>query len=223
LLGTRYEAAEAGFGRAVKRYLRRMGGRSGLKRLAFHLEHTIAANDFFLEWVRLARERKVEFEWTSEIESARYFKYGSTWHRFLPDGRGLWHSKDEPFRFVVEIDRTRESAGNLSAKFDEYFYWQLWRMSQRHQEPDPHVLVVTTSWTQAEVIEEQLERSRRKITPAYALWVTTVALLRTHRLDEAIWRSNIRNPGLHCLPCFGESRTRGTVGKEKCVVENFRE
>ncbi len=45
--GTEYEAAEAGFGRGVKRYLKASGGRSGVKRLVFHLEHTIASNDFF--------------------------------------------------------------------------------------------------------------------------------------------------------------------------------
>jgi hypothetical protein len=122
----------------------------------------------------------------SEIESAHYFKYGSTWHRFLPDRRGVWHGKGEPFRFVVEIDRTRESAANLSAKFDEYFCWQLWRMSQRQQEPDPNVVVVTTSWTQAEVIERLLERARRKIMPGYPLWVTTFEALREHKLDEPI-------------------------------------
>lgn len=215
LLGTRYEAAEAGFGRAVKRYLRRTGGRSGVKRIAFHLEHTVAANDFFLEWVRLGREHKVVFEWFSEIECSRYFKYGSTWHRFLPDGRGVWHGKDEAFRFVAEIDRTRESPTNLRAKFDEYFYWQLWRMSQRGSEPDPNVLVVTTSWTQAEVIAHLLERARRKIMPSYPLWVTTFAALRDHELNEPIWRSNLRKPGLHRLPCFDESAPviTGDVGK----------
>ncbi len=138
--------------------------------------------------MRLARERGVEFEWFSEIESARYFNYGSTWHRFLPDGRGVWHAKDEPFRFVVEMDRTRESEGNLCAKFDEYFYWQMWRMSQRREEPDPNVLVVTTSWTQAETIARLMERARRKIFPRYPLWVTTFAMLRARRLDEAIWK-----------------------------------
>jgi hypothetical protein len=61
-LGTQFETAEAGFGRGLKRYLRRRGGRSGIKRLVFHLEHTIAANDFFLQWVRLGWERKVQLE-----------------------------------------------------------------------------------------------------------------------------------------------------------------
>lgn len=202
--GTRYEAAEHGFGRAVKRYLRRTGGRSGVRRLAFHLEHTIAANDFFLEWVRLAREQKVEFEWFSEIESARYFKYGSTWHRFLPDGRGVWYGNGEPFRFVVEMDRTRESRANLRAKFNEYFYWQLWRMSQRHEAPDPHILVVTTSWTQAKVIAKLLERARHKIMPRYPLWVTTFNRLDEHTIDAPIWQSNLGKAGLCRLPCFVE-------------------
>lgn len=211
--GTRYEAAEQGFGRAVKRYLRRTGGRSGVKRLVFHLKHTIAANDFFLAWMRLARERKVKFEWFSEIVSARYFQYGSTWHRFLPDGRGVWHGKGEPFLFVVEIDRTRESPTNLGAKFDEYFYWQLWRMSQRQEEPDPNILVVTTSWTQATVIAELLERSRRKIMPAYPLWVTTFEALQAHGLNGAIWQSN-RTSGLHHLPCFFEAVKVQNVGEK---------
>ena len=200
--GTQYEAAEAGFGRGVKRYLKASGGRSGAKRLVFHLEHTIAANDFFLAWLRLARERKAEFEWFSEIESARYFKYGSAWHRFLPDGRGVWHGKVEPFHFVVEVDRTRESERNLRAKFDEYFYWQMWRMSQRREERDPNVLVVTTSWTQAETIARLMEWARRKIFPRYPLWVTTFEMLQAHRIDEPIWKSNECMAGLQRLPCF---------------------
>ncbi len=204
-LGTQYEAAEAGFGRGVKRYLKASGGRSGVKRLVFHLAHTIATNDFFLAWVNLARERNIRFEWFSEIESARYFRYGSTWHRFLPDGRGVWHGQGEPFRFVVEIDRTRESAVNLQAKFNEYFYWQLWRMSQRQAEPDPHVLVVTTSWTQAEHIFRLMEQARRKIFPRYLLWVTTFGVLSEDRLDNAIWLSNAGHAGLQRLPCFSES------------------
>lgn len=206
-LGTRYEAAEMGFGRAVKRYLKRTGGRSGIKRLVFHLEHTIATNDFFLAWIKLARERAVRFEWFSEIESTRYFKYGSQWHRFLPDGRGVWHGAGEAFRFVVEIDRTRESAVNLRNKFNEYFYWQMWRMSQCHAEPDPHVLVVTTSWTQAEHIFRLVEKARRKIFPRYPLWVTTFEALQTDKLVERIWQSNLREPGLHYLPCFEGVRT----------------
>lgn len=200
--GTQYEAAEAGFGRGVKRYLKASGGRSGVNRLVFHLEHTIAANDFFLAWVRLARERGVEFEWFSEIESARYFKYGSVWHRFLPDGRGVWHGKGEPFRFVVEMDRTRESATNLAAKFNEYFYWQMHRMSQRGEEENPNVLVVTTSWTQGETIARLMKRARRKIFPRYPLWVTTFEMLQAHGIHGQIWKSNERATGLQRLPCF---------------------
>ena len=116
-LGTRYEAAEQGYGRAVKQYLRRSGGRSGVKRLKYHLEHTIATNDFFLHWVRLAHTKKVRFEWRSELECARYFRRGSEFHRVLPDGEGVWDQSEAPFHFLVEIDRTRESPQNLASKF----------------------------------------------------------------------------------------------------------
>ncbi len=218
--GTRYEAAEHGFGRAVKRYLRRTGGRSGSKRLVFHLEHTIAANDFFLQWIRLARATKTKFEWSNEIECACYFRVGSSLHRFLPDGRGVWYGKGEPFRFVVEIDRTRESPTNLIAKFDEYFYWQLWGLSQRQAEPEPNILVVTTGWTQAEVIAELLEQSARKIMLAYPLWVTTFEMLHQNGIDAPIWRSNVRATGLHCLPCFDEVVTLQNEVEAQATGEN---
>ncbi len=113
--------AKAGYGRAVKRYARQRGGRYSFKRLLFHFEHTLTTNTFFLQWVKLARARNASFQWQSEVASRAYFFERRTLHRFLPDGAGQWVEKGRPFQFVVEIDRTRESRGNLERKFKEYY------------------------------------------------------------------------------------------------------
>lgn len=200
--GMQYEAAEAGYGRAVKRYHRVCGGRSGIKRLAFHLEHTIAINNFFLRWLRLARERGCRFEWVGELESARFFKHGSQWHRFLPDGQGIWHGKDgQIFRFVLELDRTRESFRNLVAKFNTYWWWRVWR-ELHTTESEPHILAVTTSWTQADVILSAERAAFPKCEAPYSTWVNTFEELEARGLEGADWLWNGDHNRMRRLPCF---------------------
>lgn len=200
--GMQYEAAEAGYGRAVKKYHRACGGRSGLKRLGFHLEHTIAINEFFLRWVRLAREKGCRFEWVGEQESARFFRHGSQWHRFLPDGRGIWRRKNgTELRFVLELDRTRESFQNLQAKFRTYWWWRVWR--QGHSgEPEPHVLVVTTSWTQADVILSAMRAALPKCEAPCSVWVTTFEELEARGLEAALWTWSGSSGRVRILPCL---------------------
>lgn len=221
-LGTRYEAAEQGYGRAVKQYLRRSGGRSGVKRLKYHFEHTIATNDFFLAWVRLARAKEIRFEWRSELECARYFRRGSTLHRLLPDGEGIWHAGDQPFHFLVEIDRSRESPQNLAAKFEEYFQWRHWREARSPWEPDPDLLFVTTSWNQAKVIAEAMQERSYGVFQVYPLWVTTFEAVTEHGLNGWIWRYGPKSEGFCRLPCFVEPKREGNVQLETNAGEKYQ-
>jgi hypothetical protein len=115
----------------------------------------------------------------------------------------VWHSPPEPFRFVVEIDRTRESEANLRAKFEEYLAWRIWRYRNGGQ-PEPDLLVVTTSWTQAEVILRAMQGEAWTFERPYRMWLTTFDLLEEHGLEGAIWRLNVGGDGIRRLPCFRE-------------------
>ncbi len=144
-VGLRYGVAEAGYGRAVQRYARQRGSRRNTRRLLYHLEHTRVTNEFFLRWVELARRSGAQFTWQSEMECHVYFRQPWEWHHWMPGGMGTWERNGTRFRFVVEIDRTRESRANLKRKFSEYYAWEEWRRHERGDEEPCAVLVVTTS------------------------------------------------------------------------------
>jgi hypothetical protein len=105
-VGLRYVVAEAGYGRAFKRYARQRGGRDAIKRLLFHFEHTLATNRFLLQWVQLARAYDASFDWQSEVASRAFFWEGRELHRFLADGRGRWSKDGKPFQFVMDRKST---------------------------------------------------------------------------------------------------------------------
>ena len=149
----------------------------------------------------LARQNQIHFEWWSEIECAHYFRRGSELHRVLPDGEGVWHQGEESFRFLVEMDRTRESPQNLRAKFDEYFQWQIWRHAKSRWESDPDLLFVTTGWTQAHVIMQVMQERSYGVLPLYPLWVTTFESVARHGIEGWIWQSP-EGEGFFRLPCF---------------------
>lgn len=202
-LGWRYATAEAGFGRALKRFGKRRGSVRNVRRLVFHTAHTRATNAFFLEWVKVARERRASFEWKSEAECAAYFRRNDQWHAWLPDGKGLWQGMAGDFVFVVEMDRTRESRQNLYKKFREFYQWQEWKIEKRIPGNVPQVLFVTSGWKRAARVRRVFDAAR--LSPGLAplpLWVTTFAEIKEYGIAGRVWRSNREWETLRRLPCF---------------------
>lgn len=201
--GWRYATAEAGQGRALRRFMKRRGSVRNVRRLVFHFAHTRATNVFFLKWKALARERGAYFECRAESECAVYFRWEGKLHAWLPDGMGIWMEKDRSFVFVVEMDRTRESSKNLSKKFLEYYLWEEWKASERIPGVVPEVLLITTSWQRAARVRTLFDASRLR--PAFeplSLWMTTFEAMEREGIAGAIWRHNADWENVTRLPCF---------------------
>jgi hypothetical protein len=174
--------------------------------LLYHIEHTLAINQFFLQWVKIARERKAYFRWQSELESRAYFREGSKLRRFLPDGMGYWRHNKRDLHFALEMDRTRESRANLVKKFREYYAFQEWRKTQWDDDSPLHVLVVTTSWARGETVRDVVGKLAQVVSaPRLWLWVTTQPEVCTQGLDQTIWRSIRRWEEVQRLGCLGEA------------------
>ena len=203
--GWRYGTAEAGLGRAVRRFTKRRGRMRSVRRMTFHLAHTRASNDFFLKWKALAREQRAYFEWRSEPESAEYFRRGQKLHARLPDGMGIWKGSEKYFVFVAEMDRTRESQSNLRKKFCGYYAWQAWKAEQGLDRTTPEMLWVTTSWTRAARIKLVIEGTRtwRDVSPL-SVWFTSFQEIDAYGIASPIWRHISKFDVLQHLPCFGD-------------------
>lgn len=202
-LGWRYAAMEAGYGRALKRFAKRRASVRNVRRLVFHLAHTRATNLFFLDWVRMARQCGAAFKWVAEAECGLYFRRGSRLHAWLPDGLGIWQGKQGMFRFVLELDRTRESRANLRQKFREYYWRREWLRERGSTGEMPPVLVVTTGWKCATRIREVLDEARVfNLFAPLPMWVTTFKDIAREGISGRIWQSNADCASLRRLPCF---------------------
>ena len=208
--GWRYATAEAGMGRAVRRFTKRRSRRRSVRRMTFHLAHTRAANEFFLKWKALAREARSYFEWRSEPEAAEYFRWRDKLQARLPDGMGIWKGSGNYFVFVAEMDRTRESRRNLEKKFRAYYAWQAWRTEQRLGGTNPEVLFVTTSWKRAARVKAIITSTRtwRDIAPL-SVWFTTFQEIEASGINNQIWKPMFDFDSLQRLPFFVESRDKG--------------
>lgn len=213
--GWRYATAEAGLGRALRRFTKQRGRMRSVRRMTFHLAHTRATNEFFLKLKALAREQRAYFEWRSEPEAAEYFRWRDKLHARLPDGMGIWKGLGKYFVFVVELDRTRESRSNLRKKFCAYYAWQAWKAEQGFNRTTPEMLWVTTSWRRAARIKTIIEGTRtwRDISPL-SVWFTTFQEIDTYGIAGPIWRCISKFDGLRHLPCFEEFEANAGESKE---------
>ena len=209
----RYLAMRAGFGEAVRRYIKARGWGRGADILVQHWEHTRAENEFWVHLARIAQERGHELLWLSELESRLYYDYKNRRHSFLPDGRGTYIAKGKRYEIALEIDRSRASREKIRRKIAEYLACVVSNVLRGEGIEFLRVLFVTTSWERAEMIRQialtQItEMEAEKNLPVY---ITTHARLKASGADAAIWlpvaplplgETALGAPKTYCLDCF---------------------
>ncbi len=188
-VGIHYLAATNGFGRAVNAYAQARGWKRSLSQLVRHWQHTQIENRLFLEFARVARERRAHFEWRSETESRlHYAAQGRRWS-FQPDGMCVYSNEQKRIRFAVEIERHRNSKKRLHDKFRWYAMYVDSLLYRTTREEEFRLLVVTTSWERAKTIRRIVhELARQRAARLLPMWLTTFDLLDTQGVARAIWR-----------------------------------
>lgn len=189
-LGVAFLAAEAGFGEAVLRYVRRRGWRDRFRRLVGHWDHTVAENHIALALIRAARESGGELKWRSEPESRLYYSAQGRHWSFLPDGAGLYTKGAARIQFALEVERSRTSRGKLERKFTQYFLYVETALYRRMQSEDFRLLLLTTSWERAQLIRSLINTlAARLLAPALPVWITTLELFQAVDPARPIWRT----------------------------------
>jgi len=206
--GQQYLAHAAGFGNAVRRYVRARGwGKpQGFEELLRHAAHTQAENEFFLHLADIARARGHSLIWLSELESRLYYEAGQRRHSFLPDGRGSYIAGDARYEFAVEIDRSRVSQARLQRKLAEYEACVSSNVLRSEGVELLRLLVVTRSWERAET----WRRAAQSVRAQLPILITTFDRLDASHADARIWlRGDVQSsepattsPKVYCFGCF---------------------
>ncbi len=150
---------------------------------------------------------------------------------FLPDGRGVYETHEQPYSIAIEVDRTRANHKKLWEKFNYYI-----RSIDDREQSSWRILVVTTGWERAANIADltvqralaggafdeyrhlrgnrliaylkqrgMLDVALRDLLPVY---VMTIETLRERGVASAIWldardaMNGTSNQLRYCLECF---------------------
>jgi len=160
------------------------------KRLLWALPHTVGANDVFVAFaLAAAGARRLGLtdelsEWRSEAACER--------RRCKPDGYGLYRREGVSYGFVLEYDRSTESAGKYAAKFGAYYRYRDSGQAARDYDGLPTILFVTTSASAEDRIARQAYRTwySRGTAPLPVLLTTTERISRLAQgVLGPIWRT----------------------------------